>query len=119
MRASAPVTSCAALIGYVHFVAGVANPVGLFGWMYVLEAVGEDLGTVLADQLKRALPDGHRHRFVAGHGVADVGHTHELAEQIAAHVRSDGDRRDVDRVADVVADLYVRMFQEIGGDGSA
>jgi pyrroloquinoline quinone (PQQ) biosynthesis protein C len=113
-RASAPVPSCSALIGYVHYVAGVANPVGLFGWMYVLEAVGEDLGTVLGDRLKAAVPGDLRHRFVAGHGVADVGHTHEIAEQIQTHVRDEADRRDVDRVADVVADLYVRMFEEIG-----
>jgi pyrroloquinoline quinone (PQQ) biosynthesis protein C len=113
-RAAAPVPSCAAMIGYVHYVAGVANPVGLFGWMYVLEAVGEDLGTRLAEHLKAAGPPGLRHRFVAGHGLADVGHTHEIAEQIERHVRADADRRDVDRVADVVGVLYVRMFQEIG-----
>ncbi|MGH7429893.1 MAG: iron-containing redox enzyme family protein, partial [Candidatus Methylomirabilaceae bacterium] len=38
-RASRPVSSCAALIGYTHYVAGFANPIGIFGWMYVLEAV--------------------------------------------------------------------------------
>jgi pyrroloquinoline quinone (PQQ) biosynthesis protein C len=117
VRAAAPVPSCSAMIGFVHYVAGVANPVGLFGWMYVLEAVGEDLGTALAEKLKRAMPSGLRHRFVAGHGLADVGHTHEIAEQIEKHVLSDADRRDVDRVADVVAELYVRMFEEIGGAG--
>ena len=102
------------MIGYVHYVAGVANPVGLFGWMYVLEAVGEDLGAALGERLKASFPGGLRHRFVAGHGLADVGHTHEIAEQIEKHVRDPDDRRDVDRVADVVAVLYVRMFQEIG-----
>jgi pyrroloquinoline quinone (PQQ) biosynthesis protein C len=113
-RAAAPVPSCAAMIGYVHYVAGVANPVGLFGWMYVLEAVGEDLGTALGERLKTAFPGGLRHRFVAGHGLADVGHTHEIAERIERHVIDEGDRRDVDRVADVVAVLYVGMFREIG-----
>jgi pyrroloquinoline quinone (PQQ) biosynthesis protein C len=114
VRAAAPVPSCSAMIGFVHYVAGVANPVGLFGWMYVLEAVGEDLGTALGEKLKSAA-GGLRHRFVAGHGIADVGHTHEITEQIEKHVRSEGDRRDVDRVADVVAELYVRMFHEIDG----
>jgi hypothetical protein len=107
------------MIGFVHYVAGVANPVGLFGWMYVLEAVGEDFGTALAKQLESAAPGRLKHRFVAGHGVADVGHTHEIAEQIERHVRTDADRRDVDRVADVVGELYVRMFQEIGEAPSA
>jgi pyrroloquinoline quinone (PQQ) biosynthesis protein C len=114
VRASAPVPSCSAMIGYVHYVAGVANPVGLFGWMYVLEAVGEDLGTALGKRLAEAIPESGSHRFVTGHGIADVGHTHEITEQIEGHVRSDGDRREVDRVADVVGDLYVRMFREIG-----
>jgi pyrroloquinoline quinone (PQQ) biosynthesis protein C len=114
VRSSTPVPSCAAMIGYVHYVAGVANPVGLFGWMYVLEAVGEDFGRAFAAKLKDAVPGEASHRFVTGHGVADVGHTHELAEQIGNHVRSEADVRDVNRVADVVADLYVRMFREIG-----
>ena len=35
-------------------------------------------------------------------------------EQIEAHVRTDEDRRDVDRVADVVGELYVRMFRRSG-----
>jgi pyrroloquinoline quinone (PQQ) biosynthesis protein C len=118
VRASAPVPSCSAMIGYVHYVAGVANPVGLFGWMYVLEAVGEDLGKTVTEKLREALPGAGGHRFVAGHGIADVGHTHEITEQIENHVRADGDRRDVNRVADVVADLYVRMFREIGEDPS-
>lgn len=114
VRESAPVPACAAMIGYIHYVAGVANPVGLFGWMYILEAVGEDLGAAIAGKLKAAMPSDASHRFVTGHGVSDVGHTHELTEQIERHVRDKEDVRDVDRVADVVADLYVRMFREIG-----
>jgi pyrroloquinoline quinone (PQQ) biosynthesis protein C len=119
VRATAPVVSCSALVGYVHYVARVANPVGLFGWMYVLEAVGEDLGTPLARRLQEAMPGPGGHRFVAGHGLADVGHTQELTEQISTHVQRPEDVRDVDRVADVVADLYVRMFREIGEEAAA
>jgi pyrroloquinoline quinone (PQQ) biosynthesis protein C len=119
VRATAPVPACSALVGYVHYVARVANPVGLFGWMYVLEAVGEDLGTVLAQRLQAAMPGPGAHRFVAGHGLADVGHTHELTDQITTHVKREEDVRDVDRVADVVADLYVRMFREIGEEATA
>ena len=44
MASARPVPSCAGMIGYTYFIAEHANPVGLFGWMYVLEAVGNDLG---------------------------------------------------------------------------
>jgi pyrroloquinoline quinone (PQQ) biosynthesis protein C len=115
-RATRPVPSCSAMIGYVHYVAAYANPVGLFGWMYVLEAVGNDLGAVTAQRLKASLGSGGRGlRFVARHGVSDADHAKELAGQIEAFVR-DADMADVCYVAEVVAELYVRMFREIGGE---
>jgi hypothetical protein len=113
-RASRPTRACAAMVGYVYYTASFANPVGLFGWMYVLEAVGEDLGAVVTRQLTAAPGLAGSLRFVAGHAVSDVGHTHELAEQIEQHVRRAEDWAAVEQVADVVGDLYVRMFQEIG-----
>jgi heme oxygenase len=116
-----PVPACAAMVGYVHFLAGHANPVALFGWMYVLEAVGNDLGTIVGKQLASGIGGGGGGgkgpvRFVAGHGIADTDHTAELAEQIAAHVKTPADRADVVEAATVVADLYLRMFREIGGE---
>jgi pyrroloquinoline quinone (PQQ) biosynthesis protein C len=114
-----PVPSCSALIGYVHYVAEVADPVGLFGWMWVLEAVGEDLGSAVAAKLKGSLPARVQSRFITGHGVADTVHAHELEEKIEDHVRTDESRASVHRVADVVADLYVRMFREIGEEPTA
>jgi hypothetical protein len=114
-RSVRPVLSCIELIGFIHYVAAHANPVGLFGWMYVLEAVGNDMGTPIAGRLKEWL-GGKATRFVEGHGVADKEHTSDLTEQIANFVTSDRDRSDVDLVADVVADLYVRLFRQIGGE---
>ena len=115
-----PVPACAAMVGYVHFLAGHANPVALFGWMYILEAVGNDLGTIVGKQLASGLggAGGGKGpvRFVAGHGIADTDHTAELAEQIGAHVKTEADRADVAEAATVVADLYLRMFREIGGE---
>ncbi len=115
-QSARPVPSCSAMIGYIHYTAGYANPVGLFGWMYVLEAVGNDLGTVAAKSLKNALKlsGSGGLRFVARHGVSDTDHARELTEQIQKHVTKDADLKDVCYVADVVADLYVRMFHEIG-----
>ncbi|HEV8718272.1 MAG TPA: iron-containing redox enzyme family protein [Candidatus Binatia bacterium] len=115
MRATPPVPSCAAMVGYVHYIAAYANPVGLFGWMYVLEAVGNDLGTLVAQQLRAVLgSSGKGTRFVARHGASDVDHTKDLTLHIREYVRREEDRRAVSHVADVVADLYTRMFREIG-----
>lgn len=115
VQAARPVPSCTAMIGYIHYIAGYANPVALFGWMYVLEAMGNDLGTVIAKQLKESLKLSNGGlRFVARHGISDTGHAKELTEQIQSHVKQDADLREVYYVADVVADLYVRMFREIG-----
>jgi pyrroloquinoline quinone (PQQ) biosynthesis protein C len=113
-----PVRSCRALVGYVHYLAGTANPVGLFGWMYVLEAVGKDLGTIVGAALEGAMPKGRTGavRFVARHGEADADHAEDLAEQIRDHVREEGDRAAVLDAAEVVADLYLRMFRELGGE---
>jgi len=115
-QAARPVPSCTAMIGYIHYIAGYANPVGLFGWMYVLEAVGNDLGALVAKALKDALKlsGSGGLRFVARHGVSDTEHARELTEQIQRYVTQDADLKEVCYVADVVADLYVRMFREIG-----
>ncbi|MDH3714855.1 MAG: iron-containing redox enzyme family protein [Gammaproteobacteria bacterium] len=112
VRASRPVISCAAMIGYEYYVAGVANPVGLFGWLYVLEAMGDDLGGMVAKAIGGALQLDSGLKFLAGHGEADVEHTRDIVEQIDKHVGNE-DLPDVHHVADVVADLYVRMFHEL------
>jgi heme oxygenase len=112
-RASRPVPACAAMIGFEYFTAGHANPAGLFGWLYILEAMGDDLGHLVAEKVAAglSLPDGVR--FLAGHGDADEDHTREIIEQIKTNMPA-ADMPDVIHVAEVVADLYVRMFQEIG-----
>jgi len=112
LHASRPDSSCAALIGYTHYVAGFANPIGIFGWMYVLEAVGLDLGNLVAEKLRSAGVKGIR--FIAGHSVADTDHIREITEQLESHLQRDEDRAAVLEVADVVADLYLGMFREIG-----
>lgn len=112
-RRSRPVPACAAMIGFEYYTAGHANPVGLFGWLYVLEAMGDDLGHMVANALSEglSLPDGVR--FLAGHGDADEDHTREIIEQIETNIPA-ADMPDVVHVAEIIADLYVRMFQEIG-----
>jgi pyrroloquinoline quinone (PQQ) biosynthesis protein C len=114
IRSANAVPSCEAMIGYTYYIAGHANPVGLFGWMYILEAVGDDLGREAAHGIRQNLglaEDGVL--FVAGHGEADKVHIKELEEQIAKYGAKGQDRADILRVAEVSAELYLRMFQEV------
>jgi pyrroloquinoline quinone (PQQ) biosynthesis protein C len=116
-RSALPVPACAAMVGYIHYVAGFSNPIGVFGWMYILEAVGHDLGSRVASRLKASFGgSGASVRFVARHGDTDVRHADELAQEIRTHVRHDHDLAEVTHVAEVVADLYPRMFREVGGE---
>ena len=121
VRASRPVPACAAMIGYEYFVAGHANPVGLFGWLYTLESMGDELGGRIAQAASAKLGSAGARgvKFLAGHGVADHDHTADLTQMIAAHVVAPSDRADVDHVADVVGALYVDMFRQIAAGGPA
>ena len=120
VRASRPVPACAAMIAFEYFIAGRANPVGLFGWLYVLEAMGDDLGKRVASALQHALGGTSRGiKFVAGHGVADHDHAADLTRVISQHITAPQDIADVNHVADVSADLYARIFDQIGRDTAA
>jgi pyrroloquinoline quinone (PQQ) biosynthesis protein C len=120
VRGGRPVSACAAMIAFEYYVAGRSNPIGLFGWLYVLESIGDDLGKRVAAGLQNALGGSQRGiKFVAGHGVADHEHTADLTQVISQHIRAAHDVADVNHVADVSADLYVRMFQQIGAKDPA
>jgi pyrroloquinoline quinone (PQQ) biosynthesis protein C len=118
VRSARPTLSCAAMIGYIHYISAQGNPVGLFGWMYVLEAVGNDLGTMVANAIKNALSlsGSGGLRFIARHGVSDIDHARELTEQIQTHITDEVDFQEVCYVAAVIAELYVRMLREIGDE---
>jgi heme oxygenase len=115
---SRAVLSCEAMVGYINYIAAIGNPIGLFGWMYVLEGVGSDVGPQAAEAVCQALhlSDGEGLRFIARHGVTDAQHAHDLGDQIEQHVQRTEDARAVEAVAEVIAELYVRMFREIGGE---
>lgn len=117
VAATRPTPCCAALVGYVHDLATSGNPIATFGWMYILEAVGADIGTVAGEQLGNAheAADGPV-KFVAGHGVADTDHSTEIEEQIRTFVKDPEDRATVCETARVVSHLYTTMFRQIGGE---
>lgn len=112
VRKTRPVPACASMIGYEYYIAGHANPVALFGWLYVLEAMGDDLGHIVAEGFTEGLDLPGGVKFLAGHGEADEEHTRDIIEQIETNIEG-ADLDDVHHVADVVADIYTRMFQEI------
>lgn len=110
-----PVPSCSAMIGYVHYLALEANPVSLFGWLFVLESMGDDLGGTMANLLDKNLKlEGKALRFVKGHGVNDVEHTCDIVEQLQSNVTNQDDMREIEHAAEVIGDLYVRLFNEVG-----
>lgn len=113
VRKSRPLPACAAMVGYEYYLAAHANPVSLFGWLFVLEAMGDDLGHVVARRVREALNVDQGVKFLAGHGEADEEHTREIIEQIETNI-GPADMADVHHVADVVGALYIRLFEEIG-----
>ena len=121
VRSSRPVPACAAMIGYEYYIAGHANPIGLFGWLYTLEAMGDDLGGRIAQAVGAQLggADMQGVKFLSGHGIADHEHTAELTRVISKLVTDPADRAEIDHVADVVGDLYVRMFHQIAATRSS
>lgn len=114
VRKTRPVPACAAMIGFEYYTAMHANPVGLFGWLFVLEAMGDDLGGVVSEMIEESLSLPHGVKFLRGHGVADEEHTKDIIDKIRVHVQP-ADMVEVEQVAVVIADLYPRMFQEIAG----
>lgn len=114
IHAAKPVPSCAGLIAYSYFAAERGNPVGIFGWMYVLEAVGSDLGNEAGRAVQKGLGlvRSKGLRFVKGHGAADQDHIKDIEKQIR-RIKDGTELAEIDHVADVVAALYVRMFLEV------
>lgn len=110
IQESHAVPACAAMIGYTYYLAGYANPIAIYGWMYILEAVGADLGP---DALNGLQKQGVSVRFVGGHSTADQKHTQEIEDAIKQYVVSNQDQADVVQAAEVIADLYVRMFEQV------
>lgn len=120
VRASYPEPACTSMIGVTYYTAGYANPIALFGWLYVLEAMGDDLGSLAAQRIDEGLKlQGKALRFLAGHGVNDVAHTADLTNHISKYVVDPVDRSDINHVANVVSDLYVRMFEEIAAQSQS
>ncbi len=104
--------SCESMIAYEFYIAGICNPIALFGWLYILEAIGDDLGSEIANKIASHPATKNSVKFVAGHGVADEEHTADLTKMISTYIKGE-DEQEVIHVARVVKNLYVNMFHEL------
>jgi pyrroloquinoline quinone (PQQ) biosynthesis protein C len=107
-----PSVPCMAMLGVEYFWAGHGNPVALLGWTYALEALGDDVGHMVADALSKTVQGGAASTvFLRGHGEADHDHIKDIENVIATHVTDPRDRADVMYVATVSADLYAQILE--------
>jgi hypothetical protein len=98
-----PSLVCETMVALEYFVAGVSNPVGLLGWMHVLEALGDDLGHATA----AAAPDCST--FVDRHGDADRTHVREIEEVAGRLIIRGTDKEAILRTAALTSKLYAEM----------
>jgi hypothetical protein len=113
--ASRPTAACFAMISLEYYVAQHWNPIGLFGWLYALESLGDAMGEMISTALTNGLKLGGEKKgiyFLQGHGVADHDHSADLAEQIEKNVTAASDLEDVRYIAEASGDLYARIIEE-------
>lgn len=88
-----PSSPCARMIGLEYYYAAHANPVGLFGWMFVLESLGGRVGGSIAKAIDQALKlDGKGIYFLRGHGDADAHHSDDLYRIISENITTQRDK---------------------------
>jgi pyrroloquinoline quinone (PQQ) biosynthesis protein C len=110
--AHTPSLPCQSMIALEYYWANVTNPVSVMGWMFTLEALGDDMGHYIA-----AAVDNHQSGasvFVNQHGTADHDHIADIIGTLERHVENDRDRQDVLRAAQTASDLYVGIVRAAG-----
>lgn len=102
-----PSPPCLRMIGLEYYYASHANPVGLFGWMFVLESLGGRVGGSISQAIDQSLGlHGKGVYFLRGHGEADAHHSEDLYAVITEGVTSPQDRDDFLRMIRESEDLY-------------
>ncbi|MGF6289646.1 iron-containing redox enzyme family protein [Paraburkholderia youngii] len=106
-----PSAACLRMIGLEYLYAAHLNPVGLFGWLYVLESLGGKIGGQLAAIVDETLRlEGKALYFLKGHADADAHHSEDLFRIISDHVNSEDDRHAFCRVYRESLDLYCQVL---------
>jgi pyrroloquinoline quinone (PQQ) biosynthesis protein C len=112
IESARPSLPCMAMLGVEYFWAAHGNPVAILGWTFALEALGDDVGHLVADALAKTVPGGAQSTgFLRGHGEADHDHIRDIVEVIEKHVTAPRDRADLLYVASVSADLYAQIIE--------
>ena len=82
-----PSSPCIRMIGFEYYYAAHANPVGLFGWMFVLETLGGKSATGISKSIDQSLELGGKGTyFLRGHGDADAQHSEDLCSVIDSYI---------------------------------
>lgn len=114
VKSARPTPACMSMIALEYYVAGTWNPVGLFGWLYALESLGDAMGTILSKSLGQGLQlNGKAVYFLEGHGEADRHHTRDLEDHITQHVTKSQDLDDILYIAEISSQLYAQMIEEV------
>jgi pyrroloquinoline quinone (PQQ) biosynthesis protein C len=107
IAAIAPSTPCLRMIGLEYYYAAHANPIGLFGWMFVLETLGGRVGGSISQAIDQSLGlQGKGVYFLRGHGEADAHHSEDLFAVITEGVTNAQDREVFLRMVRESEDLY-------------
>lgn len=117
IAALTPSSPCLRMIGLEYYCAAQANPVGLFGWMFVLESVGGRVGGSIAQAIDRALGlQGKGVYFLDGHGKADSQHSEDLVSVISNGITEPRDQEVFLRMVTESEDLYCAMLDHAYGN---
>jgi hypothetical protein len=111
ISAVSPSVPCLRMLGLEYLYAAHENPVGLFGWMFVLESLGGKVGGGLAAAVDAALQLGGKGLyFLRGHAEADSHHSEDLYRVIGDNLSTDDDRRVFQRMFRESIDLYCEIL---------
>lgn len=106
-----PSSPCARMVALEYYYAAHANPVALFGWMFVLESLGGKVGGGIATAIDKVLGlNGKATYFLKGHADADAHHSEDLYAMISRHVLTEADQRDFLAMVRESEDLYCAML---------
>jgi heme oxygenase len=115
-----PSSPCLRMIALEYFCATQANPVGLFGWMFVLESLGGRVAGGIAAAIDESLQlQGKGTLFLRGHGEADAQHSEDLFTIIETTVRSESDRSAFVRMARESIELYCEILDNAAATAQA
>jgi heme oxygenase len=108
---TSPSSACLRMIGLEYFYAAHDNPVGLFGWMFVLESLGGKVGGRFASAIDSALDlNGKAMYFLKGHADADAHHSEDLVRVIDACVTAEADIRAFERMYGESISCYCQIL---------